>query len=123
MNRQAALQIDFIIVGGGIAGLASAYALASSGHRVRVLEKLPGLQQPAGGVRVPPNLTKILLEWGLHDELVRRGSKVRPTNLESFETGEIIGYLEWQEDVMKESGAPFFMLHVRALVCLSVPAP
>ncbi|KAA1468828.1 FAD/NAD(P)-binding domain-containing protein [Dentipellis sp. KUC8613] len=110
-NRQAVVQLDFLIVGGGIAGLATAYALAASGHRVRVLEKLSGPGQRAGGVRIPPNVTKILLEWGLGEELTKRASKVRPTNLEDFETGEIIGYLEWQEDVMKESGAPFLMMH------------
>ncbi|TFY56669.1 hypothetical protein EVG20_g8838, partial [Dentipellis fragilis] len=132
-NRQAVVQLDFLIVGGGrsliiagglqshthaspsrragIAGLATAYALAASGHRVRVLEQLCGPGQHAGGVRIPPNVTKILLEWGLEEELTKRASKVRPTNLEDFETGEIIGYLEWQEDVMKESGAPFLMMH------------
>ncbi|MDH3406419.1 MAG: NAD(P)-binding protein, partial [Gammaproteobacteria bacterium] len=32
---------DTIVGGAGLAGLAAAYALASAGHRVRVLERAP----------------------------------------------------------------------------------
>lgn len=68
-SRKAPLPIDFIIVGAGIAGLATAFALAQSGHRVRIFEKRSGINQRAVGVRVPPNLCKILYEWGLQEEL------------------------------------------------------
>ncbi|KAJ7711130.1 hypothetical protein B0H14DRAFT_3902606 [Mycena olivaceomarginata] len=51
--RQAALKIDVLIVGGGIAGLACAYTLGRIGHRVRVLERTDGSQRGAG-VRMPP---------------------------------------------------------------------
>lgn len=37
--RQASLALEIVIVGGSIAGLACAYALAKAGHRVRVLER------------------------------------------------------------------------------------
>jgi salicylate hydroxylase len=71
----------------GIGGLATAYALAKNGHRVQVFEKYssnsPHVRvfqsryffasynpdQQSVGLRVPPNLTKILLEWGLSDDL------------------------------------------------------
>ncbi|TFY79624.1 hypothetical protein EWM64_g4393 [Hericium alpestre] len=74
-TRRAALQLDFIIVGGGISGLATAYALASSGHKVRVFEAGRGLDRRAGGIRIPPNLTRILMEWGLAQQLQEKGSK------------------------------------------------
>lgn len=38
-KKYAALPIDFVIVGGGIAGLSSAIALSRVGHRVTVLER------------------------------------------------------------------------------------
>src|SRR6266851_1382686 len=60
-----------------IAGLSMAIGLSMSGHSVRVLEKSPRFGKPPGGIRLPPNVTKILVQWGLEDELRRRGSLVR----------------------------------------------
>lgn len=39
ISGQASLSIQIVVVGGSIAGLACAYALAKAGHRVRVLEQ------------------------------------------------------------------------------------
>jgi salicylate hydroxylase len=60
-----------------IAGLSMAIGLAMCGHSVRVLEKSARFGKPPGGIRLPPNVTKILVQWGLEDELRRRGSLVR----------------------------------------------
>ena len=38
-KKYAALSIDFLVIGGGIAGLSSAIALTRVGHRVTVLER------------------------------------------------------------------------------------
>ncbi|KAI0298695.1 hypothetical protein B0F90DRAFT_1668981 [Multifurca ochricompacta] len=96
--RLASLHLDFLIVGGGlahspsyaahdrhipplgIAGLAAAYALAASGHRVRVLEQAWGFQSRSGGIRLPPNATRILSHWGVDKELTQRAS-VTPSSL------------------------------------------
>ena len=47
------------------------------GHTVRVLEKCQRLGNPPGGIRLTPNVTKILEQWGLEDELSQWGSLVR----------------------------------------------
>ncbi|KAF7325450.1 FAD-binding-3 domain-containing protein [Mycena kentingensis (nom. inval.)] len=61
--------LNFIIVGGSVAGLAAAIALKDAGHNVVVLEKdvrLGGAGQGINGcARIPPNGTKILNDWGL----------------------------------------------------------
>ncbi|KAJ3481468.1 hypothetical protein NLJ89_g12211 [Agrocybe chaxingu] len=70
-DMKAALQLDFIVIGAGVSGLATAYALAQSGHRVRIYEKREAIhnEKRAVGVRVPPNMSKILYDWGLYDQL------------------------------------------------------
>jgi salicylate hydroxylase len=54
-----------------------ALGLALSGHTVRVLEKNQGLGASPGGIRLTPNVTKILVQWGLANELRAKGSLVR----------------------------------------------
>ncbi|TFK45868.1 FAD/NAD(P)-binding domain-containing protein [Heliocybe sulcata] len=66
---KASLALDFVVIGDGIGGLASAIALSRVGHNVVVLEGADGSDVEAGGSRVPPNMSKLLLDWGLKDEL------------------------------------------------------
>ncbi|KAH9066722.1 hypothetical protein EDB87DRAFT_1828071 [Lactarius vividus] len=110
-RRLAPFKLDFIIVGGAIAGLSTAIGLALSGHKVRVLEKGSRLGQPAAGIRVPPNVTKILVGWGLEEEIRKKASLVREgSHLWNFETGDLIGLLQWAEPVIQDSGAKFYMM-------------
>lgn len=124
MPISASLRIDFTVVGGGIGGLACAYALARSGHHVRVLEKasssrrvcfsltafvLIHLLQTTGGIRVPPNLSKILVEWGLEHRL-RNVRRCRTSTFMSADTGESVGSLEWKETVIRETGGEFLLM-------------
>ncbi|KAK7053748.1 3-hydroxybenzoate 6-hydroxylase 1 [Favolaschia claudopus] len=106
--RQAACKIDVVIVGGGICGLACAFALGRSGHRVRVLERSDG-QQHGAGIRMPPNLTKLLAEWGLEEELKKCWSCRKSTFMSLESDPETIGILEWQEDVLEEAGGQFLL--------------
>jgi hypothetical protein len=119
-----------------IAGLSAALGLAMSGHKVRVLERDTQLEKAPGGVRLPPNVTKILVQWGLEEEIAKRGSLVREgTNIwdctlstrrlgwslsapvillivHLVETGELLGYLEWADPLIQDSGAKFYMMRV-----------
>ena len=90
--KKAALQIRFVIVGGGAAGLACAVALRRVGHHVILLEKdtnfvgvsnhrfcfpsplaypPPPVSQASKrrGVRMSPNMTKIFNYWGMSDKV------------------------------------------------------
>jgi hypothetical protein len=87
--RPAPFKLDVIVVGGGqcpflmlsppmltrlaVTGLSMALGLALSGHTARVLEKDQGLGMDPEGIRLTPNVTRILVQWGLADELKKKG--------------------------------------------------
>ncbi|KAH9840023.1 FAD/NAD(P)-binding domain-containing protein [Rhodofomes roseus] len=109
-NTGALLDVDFLVVGGGLAGLTVAFVLAESGHRVRVIEKR-GLGVPAGGIRVPPNVSKLLAQWVPREELLRIGTLCAGTPLRHLEDGEHVGFLHWKADIMRELGGDFLLMH------------
>ena len=61
--------VDVIIAGGGIGGLANALALALAGQRVRVLERSSEFTEVGAGLQMAPNATRILRQWGLLDRV------------------------------------------------------
>lgn len=105
------LTIDFIIIGGGIAGLACALALRRIGHRVLVLEKDDGTDQVAGGCRLPPNMSKILKYWGFEPQLRDISVVSGATFLSIYETGFLLGTHVWDQEVLKEAGGEFVFCH------------
>ncbi|WP_436699959.1 FAD-dependent oxidoreductase [Nocardioides sp. BYT-33-1] len=64
---------DVIVVGGGIGGLSTAYALTRTGLSVRVLEQAPAFGEVGAGIQLAPNCTRILDDYGLLDEARRLG--------------------------------------------------
>jgi salicylate hydroxylase len=73
-GRRSATPLKVIIVGGGITGLATAFALQKAGHPTLVLDRNPADAVVAGGGRaIPPNAVKILAEWGIGEELMTDG--------------------------------------------------
>ena len=65
----------FLIAGGGIGGLAAAYALARQGFPVRVLEQAPEFKEIGAGIQLGPNIFRALEKIGLQ----RRGARRRPS--------------------------------------------
>ncbi|KAI0683882.1 FAD/NAD(P)-binding domain-containing protein [Cytidiella melzeri] len=104
------LPLQFLIVGGGIGGFSAAYMLASAGHNVRLLERLPALGTPAAGMRVPPNMSKILKKWIGEEELMRHAVVNLETPWYDLHTGELFGSSQWRRDVMNETGGDFLLM-------------
>src|SRR5215471_9351856 len=59
-----------LIAGGGIGGLAAAYALARKGFPVRVLEQAPEFKELGAGIQLGPNIFKAVDKLGLKDALL-----------------------------------------------------
>ncbi|EJD05380.1 FAD/NAD-binding domain-containing protein [Fomitiporia mediterranea MF3/22] len=111
-RRRASVSLDFLVVGGSIAGLACAYNLKQAGHNVRVLERSNGPGNVSGGIRVPPNMTKLLMHWGLGDRLIKTGVRCPYIEFLESDTGSFLSSLVFHEEVMRELQADMYGLTV-----------
>ncbi|TFY51204.1 hypothetical protein EVG20_g11113, partial [Dentipellis fragilis] len=135
--KKTALAIDFVVIGGGVAGLACAVALRRVGHRVTVVEKetridgvrprapLPvpmftdtppspppqSSQHHMGGTRMPPNMTKIFYHWGLGDKILAPGVISERVIMSRLESGRVLGSHRWDSEMLEEAGGEFIFLH------------
>ncbi|TFK37090.1 hypothetical protein BDQ12DRAFT_685787 [Crucibulum laeve] len=110
-NTSAAdLSLNIVVVGGNIAGLATAYALKKAGHKVLILEKSNGMARCPGSVRSTPNMTKILDRWGLGPALVKCAHKCEKIVFRTGKTGDLVAAMILNEEFMHDIAADFFLL-------------
>jgi 2-polyprenyl-6-methoxyphenol hydroxylase-like FAD-dependent oxidoreductase len=72
---------DFLVIGAGIGGLATAQALLRLGHRVRVYEAAAELREIGAGVVLGANAMRALDELGLHDAVRPVGTPLTTVRL------------------------------------------
>jgi salicylate hydroxylase len=103
-------QPDVLVVGGGIGGLSTAYALSRQGLRVRVLEQAPEYGEVGAGLQVAPNCTRILAEYGLLDEAKSLG--VVPENMVMRDAldSQVLTRLDLR-DLERRYGFPYLVIH------------
>jgi 3-hydroxybenzoate 6-monooxygenase len=101
---------DVVIVGGGIGGLAAAFALVRKGLSVRVLERADEFGEVGAGLQLAPNCTRILDDYGLLDEAKSNGvlpeSMVMRDALDSSELTRLD-----LRDVERTYGFPYMVMH------------
>ncbi|KAJ7679135.1 hypothetical protein DFH06DRAFT_505680 [Mycena polygramma] len=115
--------LNFIIVGASVSGLASALSLKASGHSVMVLEKDPELggtgAVPSGCARVPPNGTKILLDWGMEDAIKANAAVMPGFSVHKYNGGpgdEFIGVNRWDPELLSEARGGYIQFRHRDLI-------
>lgn len=65
------ISLNVIIVGGGIAGLTTAYCLGRAGHRITILEQAPWLEEVGAGIQLAPS-THLTILYGKHGALIQQ---------------------------------------------------
>ncbi|KAH8200869.1 hypothetical protein TruAng_004955 [Truncatella angustata] len=98
------------IVGGGIAGLATALALRRAGHVVHIYERSALNNEVGAAMHIPPNATRALLAWGLDPTRakmvkVKASFRAKASTLEKFHVGTT------ESSIPHAYGAPWFFVH------------
>lgn len=137
-QQKSPVQLDVIVVGAGISGLATAISTALSGHKVTVFESAkellevwpPAPPSPAthsrwkrkahqriphtqigAGLQVTPNSTRILQRWGLGDRLWKAAAEPHSLTVHRY-TGTVLAHEDdFDANIRRKYGAPFLDMH------------
>ncbi len=103
----------FIIIGGGIAGLATAISLKKLGHSVKVFESKPDILGLGAGLGLAANAMKALDYLDLAEELIPLGNM-----LSSLTIKDSLGIPIFQADteLVKNGTADNFSIHRKVLI-------
>ena len=102
--------IDVLVVGGGISGLANGVALSRQGLRVRVLEHASQFGEVGAGLQLAPNCTRILNSWGLLEEVKALGVLPKRIVMKDAVDGRELTYLDLA-DAERRYGFPYLVMH------------
>jgi salicylate hydroxylase len=101
---------DVLIAGGGIGGLAAAFALQRQGLACELWEQASAFGEAGAGIQLGPNVTRILQAWGLLNRL--NGLAVEPESLVCRDAtdGRELGQLDLKH-MNQRYGAPYLTVH------------
>jgi salicylate hydroxylase len=114
---------NVLIAGGGIAGLASALALARRGHRADLLEQAAAFGEVGAGIQLGPNVTRRLQALGVSEGLMRIAARPEALVVHSAMHGGDIARLPLGDAMSRKYGAPYLCVHrvdIHALLLAAV---
>lgn len=116
------MSAHILIAGGGIAGLASALALARRRHRVDLLEQAVAFGEVGAGVQLGPNVTRRLQSLGVWEALVRIAARPDALVVRSATDDREIARLSLGNAMLHNYAAPYFCVHRADLHALLLAA-
>ena len=103
--------LDVVICGAGIGGLAAAAALRGQGIAPTVIEQAPQLGEVGAGLQIGPNATRVLYHLGLRDAMDRISLEVQETVNRRWSDGSIIAKTTLGASATARYGAPYLQVH------------
>src|SRR5215469_17956100 len=98
------------VVGGGLAGLATAHTLGAFGMTADVYEAAPALGEIGAAVNTSPNATKVLQAIGLSEKIAAIGNPAPGMYTRNMQTGAFLEYNDRRKEPLRW-GAPFYSYH------------
>lgn len=104
-----------LILGGGIAGLATALALAQQGIVAHILEKRSDFSEEGAGIQIGPNGTRILQQLGVAAKLQPLAGTPEAISVRDGRSGAQLARLPLGDWIALRHGAPYWTAHRRDL--------
>jgi salicylate hydroxylase len=111
-----------LVAGGGIAGLASALALARRRHRIDLFEQAVAFAEVGAGIQLGPNVARRLQMLGVWEPLMRIAAKPEALVVRSAVRGSEIARLPLGNSMLRSYGAPYLCAHRADLHALLLAA-
>jgi len=102
---------NVLVAGGGIGGLAAAFACARAGTQVTLFERANEFSEVGAGIQLGPNVVSVLHDWGLKDELAAVAAFPHRLQVRSASTGAELGVLTLGPEIQARYGFPYATIH------------
>ena len=103
--------IEFTVLGAGVAGLAVSTALAQRGARVTILEQSDAIREVGAGLQISPNGAAVLRALGLEAGLLAASLPAQAVHLRDGLTGDSVMRLD-----LSKQGQAFHLMHRADLI-------
>jgi salicylate hydroxylase len=113
---------QLLIAGGGMGGLAAAFACMRAGWQARLYEQAAQFSEVGAGLQLGPNSTRILKAWGLDRALSAVAAFPQHLRVRGAVDGTEIGLLRLGSAFTQRYGAPYATVHRADLQSLLLEA-
>ena len=103
--------LPFLVSGGGIGGLITAYALALKGIPVRVLEQADDFREIGAGIQLGPNIFRALDKLGLKDAILADAWMPPHQEMRDALSGKLITDLPITDEFLRRFKQPYAVTH------------
>ena len=103
--------LPILIAGGGIGGLATAYALARKGFSVRVLEQASEFRELGAGIQLGPNIFRALGRIGLTEAMLEDAWRPPAQEMRDALTGALVTRIPLGDEFFARFREPYAVTH------------
>jgi salicylate hydroxylase len=104
-------ELSILVAGGGIGGLAAAYALARKGFPVRVFEQAPEFKEIGAGIQLGPNIFRALDRIGLKDAVLADAHRPPGMEMRCALSGELVTRIPLDGRFIDRFQQPYAVTH------------
>jgi 3-hydroxybenzoate 6-monooxygenase len=103
--------LPILITGGGIGGLAAAYALSLKGFAVRVLEQTAEFREIGAGIQLAPNIFAAADRIGLKDALLADAWQPPAMEMRCALSGDLVTRMPLEQEFIARFKQPYAVSH------------